>query len=100
AKIDAFFVDYTGWLVDGNIVASGATLTIRVYLDDDGGTLREVGNLRDVITEGLSVGSTVKLGGLGTFERNFEVTVQSSIAPVGGAASNLVKSHYAKYDRE
>lgn len=100
AEIDAFYVDYTGWLGDANITGFAPTLTIRVYLDDDGGTLREVGNLRDVITESISVGSIVKIDSLGTFERNFKVTVQSSIAPAGGAASDLVKYHYVKYDRE
>ena len=100
AEIDAIYVDYTGWLGDANITGFAPTLTIRVYIDDDGGTLREVGNLRDVITESVSVGSVVKIDGLGTFERNFKVTVQSSIAPAGGAGSNLVKYHYVKYDKE
>ena len=99
AEIDAIYVDYTGWLGDANIIA-GTTLTIRVYLDDDAGALQEVGNLRDVITDGLSAGTMVKIEGLGSFERNFKVTVQSSVAPVGGAASDLVKYHFTKYDRE
>lgn len=98
--VDSIIIDFTNWLADASIAASGATLTIRVYLDDDGGTLREVGNLQDIITEGISPGSMVQINGLGTLERNFKVTVQSSVAPTGGAASNLVKYHYASYDRE
>ena len=99
-QVDSIYVDFTNWLADASIAASGANLTIRVYLDDDGGTLREVGNLQDIITEGVSAGSMVQINGLGTFERNFKVTVQSSVAPTGGAASDLVKYHYASYDRE
>ena len=98
--VDSIYVDFTNWLADASIAASGANLTIRVYLDDDGGTLREIGNLQDIITEGVSVGSMVQINGIGTFERNFKVTVQSSVAPTGGAASNLVKYHYASYDKE
>ena len=99
-QVDSIEVDFTNWLADGNINGTGATLTIKVYMDDDGGTLREIGNLQDVVTEGISEGSIVQINGLGTFERNFKVTVQSSISPAGGAASDLVKYHYASYDRE
>ena len=100
-KIDAIYVDFTNWLADGNIAASGATLTVKTYLDDDGGTLREVGNLRDVVTEGLATtGAMIKIDGLGTIERNFKVTVQSSVVPAGGGGSDLVKYHYATYDKE
>lgn len=99
-RIDAIYVDFTAWLLDASIAASGATLTIRVYVDDAGGTLREVGNLRDIITEAVTPGTMVQVGGLGTIERNYKVTVQSSIAPTGGAASNLVKYHYSTYDKE
>lgn len=99
-RIDAINVDFTNWLADASIAASAATLTIKVYMDDDGGTLREIGNLQDIITEGVSEGSMVQINGLGSFERNFKVTVQSSTAPTGGAASDLVKYHYASYDVE
>ena len=97
---DSIIIDFTNWLADASIAASGATLTIKVYLDDDNGTLREIGNLQDIITEGISPGSMVQINGIGTFERNFKVTVQSSVAPTGGAASDLVKYHYATYDVE
>lgn len=99
-EVDAVEVDFTNWLTDASIAASGATLTIRTYLDDAGGTLRQQGNLQEIITEGISPGKTVQINGIGTFERNFKVTVQSSVAPTGGAASDLVKYHYASYDRE
>ena len=99
-QVDSIEVDFTNWLADASIAASGATLTIKVYLDDNNGTLREEGNLQDIITEGISPGSMVQINGIGTFERNFKVTVQSSIAPTGGVASDLVKYHYASYDRE
>ena len=99
-RIDSIIIDFTNWLADASIAASGATLTIKLYMDDDGGTLREIGNLQDVVTEGISEGNMVQVNGPGTFERNFKVTVQSSISPAGGAASDLVKYHYATYDVE
>ena len=99
-QIDAINLDFTNWLADASISSTGATLTIRIYMDDDNGTLQESSNLGDIITEGISPGNTVQINGLGTFERNFKVTVQSSISPTGGASSDLVKYHYASYDKE
>lgn len=99
-QIDSIIVDFTNWLADASIVGSGATLTITVWMHDDGGVLRKIGNLQDIITEGVSIGSMVQINGLGTFERNFSVSVQSSVAPTGGVGSDLVKYHYASYDRE
>jgi hypothetical protein len=98
-EIAGILIDYTGWYADASITGTGATLTARVYIDDNGGTLREVTNLGDVITEGVSGAGMIKLDGF-TAERNFKVTVQSSIAPTGGAGTNLVKYHYTAYDRE
>lgn len=99
-QIDSIIVDFTNWLADASIVGSGATLTITVWMEDDGGVLRKIGNLQDIITEGVSIGSMVQINGIGTFERDFSVSVQSSVAPTGGVGSDLVKYHYASYDRE
>jgi len=97
-EIANILVHYVSWYADANIVGTGATLTIRVYIDGPGGNLREITNLGDIITEGVSGAGQIKLDGF-TIKRNFKVTVQSSIAPAGGAASNLVKYHYISYDR-
>lgn len=100
AEIDFIYVDFVAWYADGTIAASGATLTIRFYLDDSGGTLREVVDLEEIVTEGLSGAGMIRIGPVGTIERNYRLTVQSSLAPAGGPASDLVKYHYSKYDRE
>ncbi len=98
-EVAGILIDYTGWYADASITGTGATLTARVYIDDNGGTLREVTNLGDIVTEGVSGAGMIKLDGF-TVERNFKVTVQSSVAPTGGAGTDLVKSHYIAYDRE
>lgn len=97
--IDSIIVDFTNWLADASITGTGATLTIRTWMHDDGVLLKQIGNLQEIITEGISEGSMVQINGIGTFERDFYVSVQSSIAPTGGVGSNLVKYHYGSYDK-
>jgi hypothetical protein len=87
---DQFMLDYRAWLLDVSIAASGATLTIRLYQDDNGGTLRLCPTYTTVITEGVTVASSVRIA-FGTTSRNWRVTIQSSVAPTGGAGTDLVK---------
>jgi hypothetical protein len=96
SEISGFFVDYVSWLLDASIVGSLATLTIKYYQDDYGGTLREMVNMREVITEGATPTGQLEISGPGRFCGNYKITVQSSIAPTGGAGSNLVKVVYVK----
>ena len=83
--------DYTDWLTDANIAASGATLTIRVYIDQPQTpwNLTEITNQRQVITEGVSLSGIVQIPDI-MIRRDYRITVQSSIAPVGGADTRLV----------
>jgi len=99
-SIDPIRIDYVNWLADGAISGSGATLTVKVYKDDDNGALQELGNLREIITEGVSYGGECYIPALGMVERNYKVTVQSSVVPTDGAGTDHVKYDYATYDKE
>ena len=79
-EIRDILIDYRGWYADANITGTGATLIIRVYIDDQAGTLVQILNLQELITEGISGSGQILLSG-GRFKGNFKITVQSSIAP-------------------
>lgn len=89
------WIDAIAWAADANIAASGATLTCRLYVDSYGGTLTHVPSYDIVFTEG-AVGAhyLLQFPMPEMIKLNWKVTIQSSIAPAGGAGSNLVKYKY------
>jgi hypothetical protein len=89
------WIDAKAWAVDANITGTGATLTCRLYIDDYGGTLTHIPSYDVTFTEG-AVGAhyLLQFPMPELSELNWKVTIQSSVAPAGGAASNLVKYKY------